>query len=89
MAKKTPPETVDLHGCQVVGFGMLWFPKPKTEADRVWHKCNPTILPQRDSVDGRLIWDGLSQWWRRWHDGRWEYQQAPETEQEYNDRSHW
>jgi hypothetical protein len=51
----------------------------RTQDVTIWHVCN-TIFPRR-TIDGK--WTGpLGKTWRRWRDGRWEYQQDAETTEE-------
>jgi len=51
--------------------------------ETLWHKCGR--FPPRKTIDGR--WSLLpGQIWRRKRDGKWEYQQDPETDDEILDR---
>lgn len=61
--------------------------KMESEAEanlEVWHKCPSPILPRR-TVDGG--WTSFfGQTWRRRVAGKWQYQQDPETEEEFWDQ---
>jgi hypothetical protein len=53
--------------------------------DSVWHKCEPPLVPRR-TVNGRWTISMGQTWRRRKTDGRWEYRQNDETEEQYLDR---
>jgi hypothetical protein len=52
--------------------------------EHLWHKCS-IIIPRR-TVDGRWT-RPEGQVWRRKVNGRWQYQQDPETDEEWLERN--
>jgi hypothetical protein len=50
----------------------------------IWHKCRNPFIPRR-TVDGSWTsWSGQA--WRRWVNGKWEYQQDEETQDDLDAR---
>lgn len=54
--------------------------------ETLWHRCIPW-WPILRGPDGRFFFRGEGQVWRRRVNGRWQYQQAPETEEELWERN--
>lgn len=48
-----------------------------------WHRYSP-LLPKRD-INGNWT-EMTARVWRRWHDGRWEYRQDPESDEDFQAR---
>jgi hypothetical protein len=53
-----------------------------------WEKCQPPILFfLHDTIEGKRLWMGGATYRRRAKNGRWEYRQDEETEQDWLDRA--
>jgi hypothetical protein len=52
--------------------------------ETIWHKCRSPLFHRRTVDGGKTSHNG--QTWRRWRNGRWEYRQDEETEEELLDR---
>lgn len=55
-----------------------------TDADRLWHECQP-FSPVVRLQNGKLS-DIHGKIWRRWTGTQWEYRQDAETDEEYEER---
>lgn len=59
-----------------------WLGRTYPTDPTLWHRWY-LVVPVR-CIDGQLGW-GLGKVWRRWHNGRWEYQEDPQTPEEWAD----
>jgi hypothetical protein len=59
-----------------------------SEKDAAWQQCLPPVLFfLYKTIDGKRLWMAGQVWRRRGANGRWEYRQDEETEQDFIDMS--